>query len=341
LSVAVTFLERLRLSAWWEHKLSPVLATLYATAVLLHIPFASLWREAGFALLALASCASYVSVLNDLTDANEDRASGKPDRWHGSTINPALCLLACVAAGIGVLIVLRNDILLSCVYLLSWLSFALYSVPPIRLKVRGVCGVLADACGAHLFPALFALILIYHWTARDGPSAWTIVVALWSLAVGIRGILWHQLEDLVSDERIGLRTFAGLYGAKAAQRAGITAFVVEIAAFAAMLWITRSALAVGFLALYGFFVLKRRRLLGISLAIITPGAAFRMAMAEYYIVLFPLAFLLTAAWQQPMMLVLLLLHAPLFSRQSLYALHEIALMRRTGGASGAAKTAVR
>jgi len=40
----VRLLERLRLSSWWEHKLSPVLATLYATAVLLRIPFASLWR---------------------------------------------------------------------------------------------------------------------------------------------------------------------------------------------------------------------------------------------------------------------------------------------------------
>ena len=329
----------MRLSSWWEHKLSPLLATLYATAVLLGIPFAALWREAGFALLALAICASYVSVLNDLTDAKEDRASGKPDRWDGSAVNPLLCLLACIAAGIGVLIVLRNDPLLACVYLLCWLSFALYSAPPIRLKVRGAWGVLADACGAHLFPTLFGVILIYHWTPREGPGAWTIVVALWSFAAGTRGILWHQLEDFVSDERIGLRTFAGLHGPKAAQRVGVIAFLVEAAAFAAMLWLTRNAVAACFLALYGLFALARRRLLGIGLAIIKPGPASRMAMAEYYIVLFPPAFLLAASWRQPMMLVLLLLHAILFSRQSLYLVHEIVLMRRMGASGGGSKTA--
>ena len=332
-------IERLRLSSWWEHKLSPVLATLYAAAALLSVPFASLWREAGFALLALAICASYVSVLNDLTDAKEDRASGKPDRWNGSTVGAVLCLLACIAAGIGVLIVLRNDPLLASVYLLSWLSFALYSVAPIRLKVRGVWGVLADACGAHLFPTLFAVILIYHWTPREGPSAWTIAVTLWAFAAGMRGILWHQLEDFASDERIGLRTFAGLHGPKSAQRVGVIAFWVEAAAFAAMLWLTRNALAAGFLALYGLFALARRQLLGIGLAVITPHPAVRMAMAEYYIVLFPPAFLLTAAWQQPLMLVLLLLHAMLFSRQSLYLVHEIVLMRRTGLSGGGSTTA--
>lgn len=332
-------LDRLRLDSWWEHKLSPLLATVYATAVLMRIPFAALWREAGFALLALVVCASYVSVLNDLTDATEDRASGKPDRWNGSTLGPVLCLLACIAAGTGVLLALRNDPLLACLYLLSWLSFALYSLPPIRLKLRGVWGVLADACGAHLFPALFAVLLIYRWTPREAPSGWTIAVALWSLAAGMRGILWHQLEDFVSDERIGLRTFAGLHGPAAAQRVGVIAFFVEAAAFAAMLWLTRNGLAACLLALYGLFALARRRFLGIGLAIIEPRPARRMAMAEYYIVLFPLAFLLTASWQQPAMLALLLLHLVLFSRQSLFLLHEIVLMRRRRASGGGPNTA--
>jgi hypothetical protein len=87
------------------------------------------------------------------------------------------------------------------------------------------------------------------------------------------------------------------------------------------------------------FALARRRFLGVGLAIIEPRPARRMAMAEYYIVLFPLAFLLTASWQQPAMLVLLLLHLVLFSRQSLFLLHEIVLMRRRRASGGGPNTA--
>src|SRR5205807_7381117 len=241
-----------------------------------------------------------VSLLNDLTDAHDDEASGKPGRWLGKPrIYPALLLAACVAAGAGFLIAWRKDTLLFSAYLMCWLAFTLYSVPPFRLKVRGIWGVLTDASGAHLFPTLFAVVLVYHWNRTEAPAPWTILIALWSFAAGIRGILWHQLEDAINDRKIGLRTFACLHGTKSAERLGLFAFLLESAAFLLMLWLTRNALAWLFLVLYGLFALVRWRLLGKGLTAIKPGQASRMAMAEYYIVLYPLAYLLTASWQQP------------------------------------------
>ena len=321
--------EPFRVHTWWEHKLSPILATIYATAVLSRIPFSSLWPVVAIALLALIVCASYVSVLNDLTDAKDDQASGKPGRWLGkSLIYPALLLAACVAAGGGFLIAWRKDTLLFYAYLLCWLAFTLYSVPPFRLKVRGIWGVLADASGAHLFPTLFAVLLLYHWTRTARLAEWTILIALWSFAAGVRGILWHQLQDADNDSKIGLRTFACLHGAKAAERLGLITFLFEVAAFATMLWFTRNALALIFLVLYGLFALVRWRLLGIRLTVSKPGQASRMAMSEYYIIFYPLAYLLTLSWQQPSALLLLLFHYVLFSRQSLYLVHEVVLMLR-------------
>jgi 4-hydroxybenzoate polyprenyltransferase len=166
----LSIFELFRADCWWEHKLSPILATIYATAALSRIPFPSLWPVVALALLALIICASYVSVLNDLTDAKDDQASGKPSRWpRESSIVPALLLAACVAAGSGFLIVWRKDTLLFCAYLLCWLAFTLYSAPPFRLKARGILGVLADASGAHLFPTLFAVFLVYHWNRTSSP----------------------------------------------------------------------------------------------------------------------------------------------------------------------------
>ncbi len=339
--MTLSILGPFRLASWWEHKLSPILATIYATAALSRIPFPSLWPVVALALPALVVCASYVSVLNDLTDAKDDQASGKPRRWSaGNRIYPALLLAGCMAAGGAFLIVWRKDPLLFCIYLLSWLAFTLYSAPPFRLKVRGIWGVLADASGAHLFPTLFAVVLVYHWNRTEAPAQWAVLIALWSFAAGVRGILWHQLEDAVNDRKIGLRTFACLHGTKAAERLGLLAFLLEFSAFSLMLWLTHNALAWLFLVLYGLFAWVRWRLLGIRLTVIQPGRASRMAMAEYYIVLYPMAYLLTASWQQPSALWLLLFHGILFSRQGLYLVREAVVMLRTGKSGAGPKIAV-
>src|SRR5947209_20020576 len=120
----LSILRPFRVDSWWEHKLSPILATIYAAAVLSRIPFPSLWPVVALALVALIVCASYVSVLNDLTDAQDDQASGKPSRWPGeSRVYQAWLLAACVAAGGAFLVAWRKDTLIFCTYLLSWLAF--------------------------------------------------------------------------------------------------------------------------------------------------------------------------------------------------------------------------
>src|SRR5205085_8285097 len=111
-------------------------------------------------------------------------------------------------------------------------------------------------------------------------------------------------------------------------------------AFTAMLWLTRNGLAALFLVLYGFFTLIRWRLLGIGLTVLKPGQASRMAMVEYYIVLYPWAYLLTASWQHPSALWLLLFHGILFSRQGLYLVREIVAMLRIGKPGAGPKPAV-
>jgi len=322
-------LEPLRADCWWEHKLSPILATMYATAALSQIPLSSLGPAVVLALCALAVCASYVSILNDVTDAEDDRASGKPGRWPRESGFSAIALLAaCVAGGGGFVIVWRNDPRLASAYVLCWLAFTLYSVPPLRLKTRGIWGVVADASGAHLFPTLFAVLLVFHRNRTDANAVWIGVVALWSFAAGARGILSHQLEDAVNDRTIGSRTFTCLHGTKAAARLGQLSFVVELATFATMLWLTRNALAPLFLVLYGFFSVIRWRVLGVGLRLVESEPGSRLAMTEYYIVLYPLAYLATASWQQPAALLLLASHAVLFSRQSLYMVHEVVTMVR-------------
>jgi 4-hydroxybenzoate polyprenyltransferase len=137
---------------WWEYKLSPIFATIYATALLLNVSIASLWPVLVLSLLALIPGAAYVSVINDLTDLKDDLASGKNNRLVGrSRLFIAVTLACCVLPGVLVATHLRNDKLPLTLYLANWAAFSLYSLPPVRLKNRGFPGILADAAGVHMF----------------------------------------------------------------------------------------------------------------------------------------------------------------------------------------------
>src|SRR5437016_5425290 len=146
-----TLADAIRADAWWEHKLALMLGTGYATAALLHAPLVRLWPTLMLALVALAAAAAFVSLLNDLTDVRDDRAAGKPNRLEGRS--PAFAtagLVGCLAVGLAVgALAWRGDALTLALYGGAWLAFSLYSIPPARLKGRGVAGVLADASGAH------------------------------------------------------------------------------------------------------------------------------------------------------------------------------------------------
>lgn len=317
--------QTIRAVEWWEYKLSPPFATIYATAFLLGIPILSLWRLLLLALIALIPGAAYVSVINDLTDLKDDVASGKGNRLNGrSKAFVALLLMGCVLPGIFVSIHWRNDPLVLFLYLAAWLAFSLYSLPPARLKKRGVLGILADASGAHLFPTLLVVTLVVHGTGNPIDLVWFCAVAVWSLSSGLRGILWHQLSDLHNDEKIGLRTFALRHQGLALQRLGnFIVFPAEILAFAVMLGYARSYFAFGFLFIYVLFVWLRRKRRQVVLVIVVPKTRYRIAMHEYYEVFYPLAFLLSSSLQHPADAFIIIAHLLLFPRRARQLLKDL------------------
>ncbi|MET0626015.1 MAG: hypothetical protein ABW250_23980, partial [Pyrinomonadaceae bacterium] len=229
--------QTIRAVDWWEFKLSPIFAIIYATALLLNVPVASLWPLLLLALAALVPGAAYVSVLNDLTDMRDDLASGKSNRLVGRSRAFVACVLACcVLPGVAVAFYWRGDPLLWSLYLAAWVAFTLYSVPPFRLKNRGLLGLLADASGAHLFPTLLVVGLVYRWSAEPLNLVWFAAVAVWSLSLGLRGNLWHQLSDRDNDEKVHLRTFARSHKITLLHRVGnFVIFPTEWMAFAIML----------------------------------------------------------------------------------------------------------
>lgn len=311
---------------WWEYKIPPLLAVGYATVLLSAVSMFSAALHLLLLLAALMVGAIYVSIINDITDIHEDLASGKANRiskiparfrW----ILPALCLLA----GVGFTYTFFADKLTVFLYLMAWISFSLYSIPPVRLKKRAGWGVIADASGAHLFTSLFMVSGVSFFTGQNINWIWFASVGVWSLCYGLRGILWHQFSDRENDINAGVRTFATLVEPQKFNASATMLIVIELIAFAGMLIVNFHIITWVLLAIYVLMVFDRRRKFGMEIiSVISPGdKPYQILMGEFYQVFFPLALLAAAALQDYYACIILAVHILLFPKNILLIFSNI------------------
>jgi 1,4-dihydroxy-2-naphthoate octaprenyltransferase len=306
-----------RAGEWWEYKLVPTFAMFYATALAGGIPLHTLWPAALLLLVAIGVGAAYVSILNDVTDRQEDAAAGKPNRMAGrSPVAIALFLAVPIAVGLVVVWNWRDDPLRLIPYLAAWTAFSLYSLRPFRLKARGAAGVLADACGAHLFPTLVAVAIVLRFAGIEPNPVWLAATSLWAFAYGLRGILWHQLLDAEADRAAAVSTFVQRSGRDhAVALARYVVFPVELCAFSIVLSQMPSYLPILFLGLYALLVKRKLRVFVMEAVIVEPRPRYLIILHDYYDLLLPLALLLASAWRSPADLVVLAVHFLLFPRR--------------------------
>lgn len=324
-----------RAREWWDHKLASMLGTGYMTAFFLREPLADHWPTFLATLVGVAAAAAYVSVINDWTDLQVDAAAGKDNRLaqRGRRYAPvATGGLLAVGVAVGML-AWHDDPLVLALYAGPWLAFSLYSLPPVRLKARGAAGALADASGAHLFPHVLITVAVFHAAGRPLDAWWLVGVGTWALATGVRGALWHQLTDADADRRSGVPTFAQRSPARA-RFTGEAAFAIELAAFFVLL--VRSGggpLAFGLLVPYAGLELARVRLWGARVIVVAPAPAYRIALHEYYLLFYPLAFLVGSSIRDGGDVLVLIVHTALFHRLPATAARDAkhSLMRVAAG----------
>jgi hypothetical protein len=312
----------LRAGEWWDYKLVPILTFFYASAVLLGIGIADLWRGALILLLSLIPGAAYVSIINDITDIRDDLAAGKRNRMAGrSAAFKAAAVVATLCGGAVFFWLWRSEPVLLVLYGAAWISFTLYSVPPFRLKARGLAGVVADGCGAHLFPTLLAVAIAFLAAERPVDPVWFGAAGAWAFGYGLRGNLWHQLLDRESDLQSGVHTFAGRHPPHVAARLGTWfAFPLELGSMVVLLAMLDNLLpylALGFHILLGCL---RVGLWRIPPVIVDPKPRFFIVLHEFYDVFLPVALLLASARGHPTDLFVLAAHLLLFHRRTVVIL---------------------
>jgi len=209
--------EEIRSVLWWNHLVSPLAGILY-----------SLWwfgvdhLQQPVQTILLFSCslfgtASFGYWLNDLTDQSLDQRVGKSNATlrYSTSVNLTIAgFLLLVGAWPWYYLVQYS------VGFYAWLgvfiTLLLYSVPPFRLKERGLAGVLCDAGYGHLLPVWIVLGIFAspEITASPDWTVWAFLGSLLLLIKGLRNICLHQLEDRHRDRKAGVQTFVLRWGPK-------------------------------------------------------------------------------------------------------------------------------
>lgn len=330
----ISALDRLaratRAGDWWDYKLIPILTLYFATTVRLDVPIASTWAALLTLLGALVPGAVYVSLINDLTDVDDDAAAGKANWLIGRSRTPAIWgIIACLAAGSAFAWQWRAQPLLQMLYAGAWIAFTLYSVPPFRLKARSLAGVIADAGGSNLFPVLLAAAIAANAAGAARDWLWLGSVGIWAFAYGLRGILWHQLVDAEADRIGAVGTFVQRHGPYAAQRLGKwIAAPLEFVALAFMLFQIGGLAPLIAFGLYGLFVAAQIDLFEMKATLVEPKPRPLFIGQRYYDLFLPIALLVGSAVHHPIDIIVIALHLLIFPQRPIQFINDIVAMKR-------------
>jgi 4-hydroxybenzoate polyprenyltransferase len=268
--------------------------------------------------VSFALLASYAHVVNDCFDVEADARAGKPNTvasldHRGRAIRIGALL---VAGLVPWLWFPPRGLALVALALIVLVPLA-YSAPPLRLKERGVGGVLADATMAHGATTLF-VSLVFADVAVKPVGRTALVVGLttaWALLVGLRAILVHQIQDVSNDEAAGTSTYVVTVGVARARAICVRRlFPAEVCLLVALLVVLAPASpqpCVFFVAYAVVFQAARRAWqLSQDPAPLDPRTP--LALFEFYPVWPPLVFGLALTARDPRFAILVAAHVVLF-----------------------------
>lgn len=209
-----------RANLWWNTNVPQVLGWIYFCLSLDEFQTADFSWTAEHILptfsfiVTLISISAFGYLFNDWCDIQSDLSAGKQNQL--STLNPWLrALLVLLPLIIGLFFWIPQSKFANALLILQVIALISYSLPPFRLKNRGVSGVIADAFYGHVNPIF---ITLFFFDANNNLSQYYFYIFIGflfaaSFLKGIRNILLHQLDDRKLDRVSNTKTFVYKYGA--------------------------------------------------------------------------------------------------------------------------------
>lgn len=332
--------RRLRVNEPWRYKAPFLMSVPYFMLFAASASFGTSLITILCSLCTIAGIGGFAYLSNDVFDRTADRTAGRSNGTaHLSTWRTAQAFAAFLGAALAPWIVYFLDVVSLCLLVAEFVLLLAYSVPPLRLKQRGILGVIADALYAHVVPALLAAYTFYVVTGRTYGRFLAFVATLgtWQLFVGLRSAVTHQLADAEHDRAARTSTYVIRRGEQASMR--LITFVLaplELTAWAAF---TAVAAATMPLLGAGWLVYAAVTVLIIKVHLRQPAREplcdrLDRLLNEYYLRWMPLVVLMALCIRDPRMVAFLLLHLLIF-RNGLTPLLSQAwyAVRPAGGAS--------
>jgi hypothetical protein len=192
--------DAFRVNDWWRSKAAMLMGMVYLFTLWFGIPFNKFLQLAALSLVTITGFAATGYLLNDFFDREKDLKAGKRNFLIGK---PYIIIFFSFVISLFFLSVpwlYLPFTQLSALLIAAQLTlFVIYSLPPLRLKERGIAGIVTDALYAHTLPVLLAA---YTFSLAAGIRIETAplwALTIWQTVSGIRNILLHQHDDLTAD----------------------------------------------------------------------------------------------------------------------------------------------
>lgn len=241
----MTSVKLLKIHKWWTSHYGTMMAFVYLVVAISPSPpsLGTFLKTLGIFTLASLGIGTFGQLLNDLTDVSQDVRSGAQNLLarHGPLARAAL-FAAALLVGILPWWWLPTTPAILALVAAEYVLFALYSLPPFRLKNRGLLGAVADSLYGYVVPNTVAVLLFAR--LGGGVPPWLVaVIAVWAFFFGLDKIIEHQFVDESRDQLDGMKTFVVSAGWRSAFDTLLWVILpLEVLAFLALL------ASVGFLA---------------------------------------------------------------------------------------------
>ncbi len=316
------FFQIIRIKNWWDCKIPQLLAFAYMAFLIQPITITEAMLDYFSISLLLICLFVFGYAVNDLSDIEEDRRSGKSNLLGNYSISKRIIiLLSPITIAFSILIYFYNNMSLTILFAYNFILPLLYSVKPFRFKERGILGIITDAAQVHGIPALFILMFVLKFPIQNNNLSYDKILlinicVLWSFIYGIRGIILHQLWDLKNDTKAGIKTFIRQVNSNkicSITKKYIFPFEISLLIIVATLLTEYSLLIVIAALLYMFFdFIKLRYVWKESYDPVPVNSGKYIPPSDFYEVWLPISFLIALTFSNIGFGILLLLHLVFF-----------------------------
>lgn len=164
-----------------------------------------------FLLLAqICLLSSFGYAINSFSDKKSDKLANKPNEFnfHSNSFGVTFVVFNIVCIFASSFFITSSSYLYFLFLFLSIVSSWSYSCLPLRLKERGIFGLITASLAQRFFPVMLINSTIGSWSVSLN------LIAILSLLIGLRYISAHQIEDYENDLKSNTLTYTVTKGIK-------------------------------------------------------------------------------------------------------------------------------